>query len=229
MGLGYGSEFQLMRFLGHHRNLLNKHIRNAVGAEEDASVEWLDYPFNSDNKSSGDGEWKKIECFRDREDYEKIETEWKKYWPQSGNAMNWDGIFRIGDTWYFVEAKASKKEAHQSCNAKADSPNRSIIKKAFTETISWLKSDESKEWINSDCYQLANRFAFIQFCEEVGIDAKLLYISFCNDEKRKDNDYVSSKIEWEEIWKEEYEMLGIDEDLLKGKLYHIYLDCLNGQ
>ena len=31
MGLGYGSEYQLMRFLGHHRDDLDKMIQNAIG------------------------------------------------------------------------------------------------------------------------------------------------------------------------------------------------------
>ena len=30
IGYGYGSEFQLLRFLGHHRNLLEEAIRKAI-------------------------------------------------------------------------------------------------------------------------------------------------------------------------------------------------------
>ena len=31
--IGYGSEFQLMRFLGHHRNLLENEIKKQIGVE----------------------------------------------------------------------------------------------------------------------------------------------------------------------------------------------------
>ena len=31
MGLGYGSEFQLLRFLGHHRDELNELIHESIG------------------------------------------------------------------------------------------------------------------------------------------------------------------------------------------------------
>lgn len=221
MALGYGSEFQLMRFLGHHRNYLDGLIRDAVGVGHNTPVEWIDYPYNSSN-TSGDGEWIGVECFKDRENYKTIKREWKKYWPQRGKTMNWDGIFRIGSTWYFVEAKANKPEAHQDCNASAESSIEKI-KRAFSDTIEWLKSDESKEWITSDCYQLANRFAFIQFCKEkIEIDARLMYINFCNDRNKYS---VSSENEWKKIWEKEYETLGIDEDLFKDKLYHIYPDC----
>ena len=60
IGLGYGSEFQLMRFLGHHRNELNDLIHKATNTNE--LIEWLDFPYK-DKKKSGDGEWIGIECF----------------------------------------------------------------------------------------------------------------------------------------------------------------------
>lgn len=40
IGYGYGSEFQLLRFLGHHRNLLEEAIRKVIG-DSDGSFYWL--------------------------------------------------------------------------------------------------------------------------------------------------------------------------------------------
>ena len=57
IGCGYGSEFQLMRFLGHHRQDLNKMIKDATGNSGD--IQWLDFPYD-DNRISGDGELKGI-------------------------------------------------------------------------------------------------------------------------------------------------------------------------
>ena len=53
IGLGYGSEFQLMRFLGHHRNELYKLIHEATHTSE--PIEWMDYPYENE-RISGDGE-----------------------------------------------------------------------------------------------------------------------------------------------------------------------------
>ena len=38
IGYGYGSEFQLLRFLGHHRNLLEEAIRKAIFAVKEKSI-----------------------------------------------------------------------------------------------------------------------------------------------------------------------------------------------
>lgn len=40
IGYGYGSEFQLLRFLGHHRNVLEEAIRKVIG-DSDGSFYWL--------------------------------------------------------------------------------------------------------------------------------------------------------------------------------------------
>ena len=50
IGLGYGSEFQLMRFLGHHRNYLNRIIQDSL--KNEGVIEWLDFPVN-ENRCSG--------------------------------------------------------------------------------------------------------------------------------------------------------------------------------
>ena len=176
MGLGYGSEFQLMRFLGHHREELDKSIQEATGRSE--QVYWFDFPYD-ENRLSGDGERKGIECFDKLDNFDIIKKKWRDFWPQRGTAMNWDGIFKIGDTWFFVEAKAHKEESFQPCTASAKE-SRETINTAFGKTQQWLKADTSKDWINTNCYQLANRLAFMYFCHQCGIKAKLLYIGFIN-------------------------------------------------
>ena len=63
MALGYGSEFQLLRYLGHHRSYLNQKIREVIGEGE---ISWLDFPVDL-KRDSNDGEWKTIECFSEME------------------------------------------------------------------------------------------------------------------------------------------------------------------
>lgn len=221
MGLGYGSEFQLMRFLGHHRDELYKMIHHATNTTE--PIEWLDYPYDG-NRISGDGELTGIKCFENRDDYKDITKLWKEFWPQSGSSMNWDGVFKIGETWYFVEAKANIEEAFQKCSASSEDSIKTI-KLAFEETKEWLGIDNGIEWNKTDCYQLANRLAFMCFCNKKcnNLKAKLLYISFINGYWKKN---VISEDAWvKEVWSKQFNTLGITKESVKDILFHIYPDC----
>lgn len=221
MKLGYGSEYQLLRFLGHHRIELDKEIKKVLKTEE--AIYWFDYP-KSDKRLSQDSEWKGIDCFKNEANFSEIESAWKKFWPQSGNSINWDGIFKCGDTYYFVEAKAHKDEI-SPCKAKVQSKKK--IKTAFKKTIEWLDctSDEDS-WIESKNYQLANRLAFIYFCECNGIKARLVYINFINGYRAPAKKLsIANKEKWQEIWKKKYADLKLTEDKLKNKLYHVYINC----
>lgn len=220
MGLGYGSEYQLLRFLGHHREELDKLILNATGLS--GNINWLDYPYEED-RVSGDGEWKGINCFNNRNDYITIDSNWKKFWPNSGTAMNWDGIFTIDDTWFFVEAKAHKDESHQKCTATSND-SRKMINKAFDETIKWLEAKPKEKWIDTNCYQLANRLAFLYFCHSNKIKARLLYIGFIKGYRRK-KDEVQTAEEWMNIWKEELNTLGLDEQKIIPYISFIHPIC----
>ena len=224
MALGYGSEYQLLRFLGYHRNYLNKTILTALNLPVTTNINWLDYPINLDRKSL-DGELKDIECFQELSNFKEIEQAWKEFWPNTGSAQNWDGIFKIDDTWYFVEAKAHEEEIHSS--TKANSKSKELISKTFQKYCSEFSS-KTETWINSDSYQLANRIAFIQFCKNNGIKAKLVYISFINGyEKTGNSKSIHSEEEWKTIWDKEYKELGLDIEKLNSILTNVYIDCKN--
>ena len=225
MGLGYGSEFQLLRFLGHHRNELDSLIKNEIGTEE--PIEWKDFP-HDESRISGDGEWKGIDVFQHflaKDKYNDIKKKWKEYWPQSGTAMSWDGVFRIGDIWYFVEAKAHKEESYQKCKSISEE-SKNTIRSAFKDTQLWLGVNEEKKWIDTNCYQLANRLAFLYFCEQkCGIKAKLIYIGFINGYRRK-KDEIHSSEEWMEIWKNELSSLGLDIENIQNKyIFFVHPEC----
>lgn len=225
IGLGYGSEFQLMRFLGHHRDELNQQIQQKTKIE--GSIEWLDFPYD-DERISGDGEWKGITCFKGLENYPMIENKWKNFWPQSGTAMNWDGVFKTENTWYFVEAKAHKDESFQKCSATSD-VSIMKIREAFNKTQQWLADkgiNVKKEinWIETDCYQLANRLAFLCFCDQCGIKARLIYIGFVNGFRRK-KDEIQSDDEWMKIWKEEMDELGLNYEEMNPYISFVHPNC----
>lgn len=220
MRLGYGSEFQLLRFLGHHRDELNELIHESTGMR--GEIHWKDFGY--DNKRiCGDRELKGIECFKSLENYWQINADWEQFWPQSGSAMNWDAIFTIGDTWFFVEAKAHIDEAFQKCSA-SSIKSQKTIEEAFHQTKNWLGLPKNDiKWIKTNCYQLANRLAFLHFCARNGIKAKLLYISFINGYWRKS---VTSQESWEtNVWNKQFETLGITQESINDLIYHIYPNC----
>ena len=222
MALGYGSEYQLLRFLGHHRGELNSLIMKELNVN--TTPEWLDYPYEED-RLSGDGELKGIECFENLDTYASIKEKWESFWPTSGNAMNWDGIFILDGVWYFVEAKANEMEAYQKCSATSEK-SIEMIDRAFSNTKEWIGVKNDIDWTKTNCYQLANRLAFIYFCNQIcAIPARLLYIGFIYGYRHPRKD-IRSAGEWEQIWENEYQTLGVTEENLSGYLYQIYPNCL---
>lgn len=218
MAIGYGSEYQLLRYLGHHRNYFFDMIKKSTKQDED--IVWLDYPVAL-QRLSMDGEFKGIECFaKDKSiNFEDLSRKWKEYWPTSGNSQNWDGIFLQGNTWYFVEAKAHLDEANQYCSAiSEESINK--IKTAFLRTTN--SEELAEKWLKSNCYQLANRLSFIRFCKDNNIKAKLCYINFINGYRSSNN--VKSENDWKLKWEEEYSTLGLTVEL-KQDIVQVYIDC----
>ena len=141
--------------------------------------------------------------------------------------MNWDGVFKIGDIWFFVEAKAHREESFQKCGADSVASIEQI-KKSLQDTQLWFKSTSSTNWIDSNCYQLANRLAFLYFCNQCGIEAKLIYIGFVNGYRRK-KDEVLSADEWMKIWEEEMKILGLDIKEMSPYISFVHPDCVNPQ
>ena len=175
MALGYGSEYQLLRYLGHHRIFLDSKIKDAT--KSDSPIEWMDYPVDI-SRDSHDGEWTDIKFFKllPQFDFAQISKEWGEFWPKRG--QSWDGIFLQDGVVYVVEAKTHTKEMEQKCSATSDE-SQVKIKGAFND----VTGNQSKAglWYNSKHYQLANRIAFVHFLnKKCGIKAKICYLFFLN-------------------------------------------------
>ena len=219
IGFGYGSEWQLLRYLGHHRNHLNEMIMKYTKSDE--QIYWFDYPIRK-HSSAFDGELKGVECFKDEPFYNDLLKDWKCFWPQTGNQQCWDGVFRQGDTWYFVEAKAHKNETHSPCKAIEKGRGRKKILKAFTDTCGGNVS-QAQQWLDSNCYQLANRLAFVHFCRTHSIKAKLCYICFVSGYRGLATEVKDSVI-WEKILDEDYVSLSLSDEM-KDNIVRVYIDC----
>lgn len=217
IGNGYGSEFQLMRYLGHHREELEAIIKKEL--KEDGEIKWFDFPYDS-KKKSGDSEYIGIDFLKNEANYKSIKGNWKKIWPSANNAQNWDAVAKIGSRWLLVEAKAHKNEVFSDC--KASKASKEMILGSMMQVQNEKGIKCKNDWLNK-YYQKANRLLFIHFLEKNDIKSSLLYIYFVNGYLDKG---VNSKAEWKQIIKDEDEYLGIQNNKWgKGIVHNVFIEC----
>lgn len=219
MALGYGSEYQLLRYLGHHRNFLDSKIKKATGS--DSPIEWMDYPVD-DSRDYHDGEWTDVKFFKHlpQFDFGQISKEWDEFWPKRG--QSWDGIFLQDGVVYVVEAKAHIKEMEQECSAKNDE-SIGTIKKAFRNVTG--NEDKANTWYNSKHYQLANRIAFVHFLNnKCGIKAKICYLFFLNGYWINKNKNVEDDMAFNKAFEEECNALQLTTEE-KGYIVPVVIDA----
>jgi hypothetical protein len=231
MRLGNGSEYQLLRFLGHHRDELEDNIlRNtSIDTKLDYNLEWLDFPKNNKSKSR-DGEYVGI-YFLGEDLKKKLSEKWNAYWPQTGSVPNWDAIIHcssivpntnLKDKWIIVEAKAHLKELESNSDAK-NLISKDKIAKAFESTQKRFQINTQNSWFEK-YYQLANRLAFINFMLDNGIECSLLNIYFINGWQDDPERNVQTVDEWKNKINDEYSYLGIN-DNAKEYISQIFVEC----
>lgn len=187
LALGYGSEWHMLRYLGRYRNGLNAAVQAATGA---ADVQWLDW---NSAPSESDAEWKGI-GFLPEDVRSRVGDAWAKWWPQRGNAHNWDAVGMLDRReWLLVEAKAHLGEVATSCAA-VDGDGRDTIVRACEQTKAAL-GVEGADWLTG-YYQMANRLAFLHFMQTHGLPARLLFVYFTGDQRSGGVVAPRSEAEW---------------------------------
>lgn len=186
MGLGYGSEWHLLRYLGRHRDELDAKLLAETGGDE---IQWLDFKFTRDQTKYFDRELKGMEFILPDTgsrilSQSRLRDEWRRFWPQGGESQNWDavGVVRRSShyEWLLVEAKAHIGELPGkptgACQASKDT-----IKAAFSLVGESIGVRDTSGWADSCYYQYANRLATLWFLLTYGIPARLVYIYFLCD------------------------------------------------
>jgi hypothetical protein len=221
IGLGYGSEFHLLRFLGRHRNQLDKQILDLLN-ESNTSIDWLDFNFNA-NADIPDKEFIGIEFLQNRKDYTKLKQSWKGFWPSPNNAQNWDAICRIQNKWILIEAKANEQEISSTCSASPKS--QKFISNQFDTIKKNYNISKNADWIRG-YYQKANRILFLEYLRHNGIEANLLFIYFINGFMKDGIQLgVNSTNDWNLIINRQDKHLGIDNcGALKKDLFNLIID-----
>ena len=236
IGHGYGSEWQLLRMLGHHRDYFFKELRRQIHLPQDAEIHWLDYGFDESGTTvSGDKEYKKREFFEAIPEIftPEVLSDLKKDKFGTKLNQNWDGIFWVEKTVYLVEAKAHVKEIFS--DIKSDNKNSlSIIEQNFKETREWYNISSDNDW-KKVYYQMANRVAFLKLLHSHHIEAKLVNLYFVNGYEKKVKDPDSEKYytiqnkntsveEWEKAIIEEENYLGIS-NLVNKHIFPVFVNC----
>ena len=188
IGYGYGSEFQLLRFMGRHRKMLDNEICTSL--HESGHINWLDFSLGTRFCSiTGDEELKGLSFLND-ESITKIYTEdvikrtikdYKKYNINNIDKwQNWDAVFTLNNIIYLVEAKAYVHEFKDGNNIHGEKSQKEI-ERFFSEQMNMtgLKANINEEWFKS-YYQFANRLAMAAFLNNHNIKTKVLYIFFLN-------------------------------------------------
>lgn len=177
MGHGYGSEWHLLRYLGRHRQELDRRVLAEVGGD---GIEWLDFRFDAATPF-GDRELRGLEFLP--ADH-PARFAWRTFWPARGNPHNWDAVARLtrdgGTEWLLVEAKANLEEIRSSCGADEEKAGRPLIVQTLDRTKGRLGAARDRDWLNG-YYQYANRLAVLDFLNEQGEPARLLLVYFTGD------------------------------------------------
>ena len=223
IGYGYGSEFQLMRFLGHHRNVLEETIRNTIGISH-GNFYWFDFDFADREKTiSGDSEMCGISFLEKvNPNISHICQEIKLSYSWNFDKWQyWDAVFMLNDVIYFVEAKAHKEEL-KSGNKRHGGTNSDAI-------LDFMKSQfkcADENWLK-DYYQFANRLSTVSLLNNKGITCKLVNLYFVDGYYDREHGIIKDTTEdsFREEIKQELKKLGLDEQEKNKFVLDVFIDA----
>ncbi len=224
IGYGYGSEWHLLRHLGYHREDLSRKTLKVTGGN---SIEWLDFGFSKrDAPRRDDKEFLGLEFIED----EQVQEKWKSFWPQTGNAQNWDAVGRIHygdrDEWLLVEAKGHIGELKSKCGAANPKSKQRIYSALEKARQAFGNQSRPIEYWLEPYYQYANRLAVLHFLMKEcvpSVDARLLFIYFYGEDRK---DLVCPKDEqgWLPSIQEMKDRLGFDRSCeLAERVHDLFL------
>lgn len=240
IGFGYGSEWQLLRFLGHHRDFLNKEI--SAQTEIVGNFHWLDFEFADRSKViSGDSEIKGISFIKslgliDNETYEALESEYNSYRIKRIKSwQSWDALLVVDKALYLVEAKAHTEEL--SVSLENGGGSAAEILRYMRNLLPGFPVSES--WMGK-YYQLANRLATTSLLNKhlnpQGVSVRTMTIYFVNGYQKRvlEGEKLyrtiskdASKDDFLRAISKEHEALGINNCSLDGLLTSpVFIDCL---
>lgn len=183
IGYGYGSEWHLLRWLGYHREELNRRIAKPIGAQ---SIDWPDLeaappgagPFDRDR------EWVNFDFLPSNA---PARAAWRSTWPRAWGRIgpHWDAVgvasMPGGDEWILVEAKANVAEVRSSLGSNVAAASRERIIAALANAAPAFSSTANAAWLDGG-YQIANRLCALETAVHADAPAHLILLYFCGDD-----------------------------------------------
>ncbi len=228
IGVGKGSEWHLLRYLGYHRAKLAQSTTTATGGQ---CIDWIDLESaRSPKPLHDDSEWRAAEFLRNP----TISPLWKTYWPSSGSPQSWDAVGKLNHhngthDWLMVEAKAHVGEISSKCGATV-AGSVSMIRAAFDDTATHVTGSGviTPAWLDT-YYQYSNRLAVLNFllnkCTP-SIPARLVFIYFCGERatKMRRCDCPASEADWQPHLAKMKAALDLDpQSPLMQRVHHVFL------
>jgi hypothetical protein len=166
-------------------NLVPEKLNHAIG---DLATGASDVQWTSPLAEDGFAEYWDA-AFLERIGQGALAEDLAEFWPTGG--AHWDALGRSDRGVVLVEAKANIPEiangspcAAGKSGTEAALDSRQKISDALAATRKSLSVNETyaSVWIDTHCYQYANRLAHLHFLRERGVDACLLHVYFTNDD-----------------------------------------------
>jgi hypothetical protein len=220
IGAGYGSEFQLMKYLDGYRAVLDAQVLRAIGRR--GQVKWLPR-LPAKSRPEILVEWKALAFLPEDS---PIQRAWREFWPQGRGIHNWDAVGWVttgtGLELLLVEAKTHVAEL-RACCAAASPGSLDQITRAMATIKQALGVPAERDWLRP-YYQFCNRVAALHFLHGHGVKAHLLFIYFVGDTSTSGRKCPQCGAEWQEPLNRQALGVGLPEDhLLTGRVHKLFL------
>lgn len=193
-----------------HPDFLTNVARKAAGHDAAWTIDWL-----SPRRSDDWAEYRDAGFLTTLHLPELVE-DLATFWPRGG--PQWDALGLASDgTRVLVEAKAHVAELRSTCGAGADSLKQ--IRAAMDRTKARWGAESSHDW-TAPFYQYANRLTHLDFLQQHGVKAILLFVYFVGDRDMRGPDRQE---EWEAALAQVYTHLGVSGDLSTRGVVNAYL------
>lgn len=226
----YGSEWHLLRYLGRHRRLFERRVREATGGD---ILDWIDHPWSPAGKAvyfdgpRFDAEWKALDFLASDN---TARMDWNKFWPHIGNQPNWDAVgwLRVNThvELLLVEAKSHLGELRSSCDAQLHG-GLPLIRQALDRGKKAFGVLPTADWLQP-YYQFCNRLTVLDFLTRNGVGARLLFVYFCGD-TNPSGQCPQDEAGWEPALRAMHQHIGLTgQDTLQARVHKLFLPVVQG-
>jgi hypothetical protein len=223
MRVDYGSKWHLRSLLARHSGCLEQTVIAALSADGVTSASWIDW-----HPSYSEPETPELRGVDFLTTGSLTFTEWKRWWPRTGNVQNWDAVGTLHHAegkceWLLFEAKANLEEVHVHCKAKAHG-GLPLIKSRLLETQLACGITETRDW-TKEFYQYANRLALLHFLIGKHVLARIMFLYFIGDTGNSGRDCPASREPWDMKLRELKRYLGLTgRSELEKRVHHVFFD-----